>query len=76
MTTQSAGSSHVGSLLTPLAGVTRSASVVPSINAVAAFPFPRDTIKGWIQEKVWNLTNQWITCINSRPQTVPMPAAL
>lgn len=60
MTTQSAGSSHVGSLLTPLAGVTRSASVVPSINAVAAFPFPRDTIKGWIQEKVWNLTNQWI----------------
>lgn len=29
-------------------------------NALAAFPFPRDTIKGWIQEKVWNLTNQWI----------------
>lgn len=27
---------------------------------ISAFPFPRDTVKGWIQEKVWNLTNQWI----------------
>ncbi|MEG8232405.1 dermonecrotic toxin domain-containing protein [Pseudomonas orientalis] len=31
-----------------------------SVDAISAFPFPRDTIKGWIQEKVWNLTNQWI----------------
>ncbi|MDF2796832.1 MAG: hypothetical protein K0S85_4585, partial [Pseudomonas orientalis] len=31
-----------------------------SVEAISAFPFPRDTIKGWIQEKVWNLTNQWI----------------
>lgn len=29
-------------------------------NVIATFPFPRDTVKGWVQEKVWNLTNQWI----------------
>jgi hypothetical protein len=29
-------------------------------DTVAAFPFPRDTIKGWIQEKVWRITGQWI----------------
>ncbi|MGX9758986.1 dermonecrotic toxin domain-containing protein [Pseudomonas sp. FP2294] len=33
---------------------------VPAANTLATFPFPRDTIKGWIQEKVWNLTHQWI----------------
>lgn len=29
-------------------------------NTLAAFPFPRDTVKGWIQEKVWGITQQWI----------------
>ncbi len=29
-------------------------------DAIGTFPFPRETVKGWIQEKVWNLTNQWI----------------
>ncbi len=29
-------------------------------NALTTFPFPRDTIKGWIQDKVWNLTHQRI----------------
>lgn len=36
------------------------AAVNEGVDAMSAFPFPRDTIKGWIQEKVWNLTNQWI----------------
>ena len=34
------------------------AAVNEGVDAMSAFPFPRDTIKGWIQEKVWNLTNQ------------------
>ncbi|MBH3421970.1 dermonecrotic toxin domain-containing protein [Pseudomonas gessardii] len=33
---------------------------LPGDNGLETFPFPRDTIKGWIQEKVWNLTHQWI----------------
>lgn len=32
----------------------------PHADTVAAFPFPLDTIKGWIQEKVWSVTKQWI----------------
>jgi hypothetical protein len=32
----------------------------PGANVIATFPFPRDTVKGWIQERVWNLTNQLI----------------
>jgi len=32
-----------------------------SVSEVAGvFPFPRDTIKGWIQEKVFAVTGQWI----------------
>jgi len=29
-------------------------------NPTTTFPFPRDTVKGWIQETVWKQTHQWI----------------
>lgn len=47
--------SHVGNRPVP-----HGRAEEPRVNALAEFPFPRDTLKGWIQEKVWNLTNQWI----------------
>ncbi|WP_124433989.1 dermonecrotic toxin domain-containing protein [Pseudomonas orientalis] len=64
MNTQSVSSSHVGNrpvvVLASATGAAPGATINPGAEAMSAFPFPRDTLKGWIQEKVWNETNQWI----------------
>ena len=64
MNTQPVSSSNVGKssaffpYSTPVGAA--GAPVNSRDDALSAFPFPRDTIKGWIQDKVWNETNQWI----------------
>ncbi|MBD8272673.1 dermonecrotic toxin domain-containing protein [Pseudomonas fluorescens] len=64
MNTQSVSPSllanRAGNAVIPPAFMAPGATANGSVDAISAFPFPRDTIKGWIQEKVWNLTNQWI----------------
>lgn len=45
---------------TSTAGAVPGATLNSSVDDISAFPFPRDTLKGWIQEKVYNETNQWI----------------
>jgi hypothetical protein len=63
MNTQLGSLGHGGSPaifnLAPSTGTPRGSATLGA-DTLAAFPFPRDTIKGWIQEKVWGITQQWI----------------